>query len=190
MGKSRTLCSTAIVPAPKLCTPHRRTAGINCNNGNCTALHVHVRDGCTAKPSRTATSDTDIGRRRNIFRRAGLPAPVVRDHWADTKKLTLRDFEILRASRPRTARSYSANERITPQTTHDAPTNCDHHYRRARAESDIRRLKRHVGVKRQKLQAAEKKACTQLDPLSFSQEASILSGWNKTRRRSQTLQSS
>ena len=60
VGKSRIPCSTAIVPAPKLCTPHRSTAGINCNNGNCPALHVHVRDGCTAKPGRTATPDTWI----------------------------------------------------------------------------------------------------------------------------------
>ena len=65
VGKSRILCSTAIVPAPKLCTPHRSTAGINCNNGNCTALHAHVRDGCTAKPSRTATPDTSISYAHN-----------------------------------------------------------------------------------------------------------------------------
>ena len=50
VGRSRTLYSKAVVAAPELCTPHKSTAGINCNNCSCTALHAPVRDGCTAEP--------------------------------------------------------------------------------------------------------------------------------------------
>ena len=52
-------CSTANVPAPKLCTQHRYTTSKHCwHQHNCTAPHVHVRDGCIANPSRTATPGT------------------------------------------------------------------------------------------------------------------------------------
>ena len=68
-------CSTANVPAPKLCTQHRYTTSKHCwHQHNCTAMHVHVRDGCIANPSRNATPGTTLTGRAGKVRVGGRVA--------------------------------------------------------------------------------------------------------------------